>query len=156
MRSFGANGSERACRVGPIGVGDRLHPSPSGDGQDDPGATDLEPGGAVAKGEPTKGLVFLWNDRERLGRRPRMGVVWRDGLHRVTVHETRGPLAEARGMISGKTGRPMCSTTETPLDRNVPQATILCNAKLVGRDNPYPQGPAMTSETFAGGERPGH
>ena len=40
-------------------------PSPRGDGQDDPGATDLEPGGAVAAGEPTKGLVILRNDRER-------------------------------------------------------------------------------------------
>jgi hypothetical protein len=85
-----------------------------------------------------------------------MGVVSRDGHHRVIVHETGEPLAEAQGMISGKTGRPIWSATETPLDRNVPQVTILCNAKLVGRDNPSPQGAAMASEALAGREWPGH
>src|SRR4051812_46693827 len=29
--------------------------------------------------------------------------------------------------------------TEAPLDRNAPRATILCNVKLVDRDNPYLQ-----------------
>src|SRR3954469_5816347 len=84
------------------------------------------PSGAVAAGEPTKGLVILWNDRERLGMSAARGVVSRDGLHRVTVHETGGPLAEAQGMISGETGRPMWSATEAPLDRDVPRARILC------------------------------
>ena len=85
-----------------------------------------------------------------------MVIVSRDGLHRVTVDGTGRPLAEAQRMISGETGRPMWSATEAPLDRNVPRATILCNAKLVGRDIPYPGGPAMASEAFAGRERSGH
>ena len=48
---------------------------------------------------------------------------------------------------------PMEATTETPLDRKVPRATILCHAKFVGRDNPYPKGrrgPRTPSEAANG------
>jgi hypothetical protein len=67
----------------------------------------------VAAGEPTKGLVagILWNDREPLGMSASHRAVSRDGLYRVTVHKTGGPLEEAQGMISSETGRTMWSAT---------------------------------------------
>src|SRR5262249_30279870 len=52
--------------------------------------------------------------------------------------------------LAKRAGR--CGRRRRPRLTKVPQATILCNAKLVGRDNPCPQGPAMTSEAFAGRE----
>jgi len=60
-------GAPDGGRVALVGVGDCLNSTAVGDRQHDPGAADLEPGGAQTTGQPPERLLIIRGDRQRSG-----------------------------------------------------------------------------------------